>query len=55
MKHVFSKKIVQILWGVGCIAAALISTYVADGDATGAILMIPLGLYCIFGKDVFDD
>ena len=48
-----NKKFRQVLAGIALIAATIIGVMILDGDATISLLGIPMGLICIFGKNVF--
>jgi len=40
----------QKLIGIGMILLCVIATWLADGDATFAVIGVPLGVWCIFSK-----
>ena len=42
----------QKLYGVAVLIATVFTVWVLDGDATIAIITVPLGLGCIFSKEM---
>lgn len=42
----------QKLYGVALLIATVFAVRVLDGDATIAIITVPMGLLCLFGKEM---
>ena len=42
----------QKLYGVALLIATVFAVWVLDGDATIAIITVPMGLPCLFGKEM---
>ena len=42
----------QKLYGVALLIATVFAVWVLDGDATIAIITVPMGLLCLFGKEM---
>lgn len=55
MNNRFWKAFGQRLLGGVLLVGTIIGIIASEGDAGFALLTIPMGLYCLLGKDVFDD
>nr|DAO66594.1 MAG TPA: hypothetical protein [Caudoviricetes sp.] len=45
----------QKIWGLTIIFVSLISIPLLNGDATGAIFMLPIGIYAVITKEKITD
>lgn len=45
----------QKILGLGIILTSIISIPLLDGDATGAIFMLPIGIYAVITKEKITD
>lgn len=52
MKKYWKRRKKQLLMGAALIASGILAVVLVGGDATIALITVPLGLYLIFTKEI---